>query len=182
VKELAGHVTLETEAKTERSLRTVAVPDFLIDELAQHLALYRGNPDADSESLVFVGPRGGVLRRRFVERVLRPAAGRVRADAVAQGRTHTAPSGLTFHALRHVAVTAMADAGVPFNVTQRRVGHSTARMTMERYSHRSSEADRSAAGALHRHFCEAFAPRSGTQVARRSDSADGPSHRPGSQA
>ena len=75
VKELAGHLSLEPEAKTEQSLRTLAVPTFLLDELARHLALYRVSPDADSEAaLVFVGPRGGVLRRRFVERVLRPAA------------------------------------------------------------------------------------------------------------
>ena len=58
------------------------------------------------------------------------------------------PEALTFHALRHVAVTAMADAGVPYNVTQRRAGHSTARMTMERYSHRSTDPDKDAAAAL----------------------------------
>ena len=67
------------------------------------------------------------------------------------------PAGLTFHALRHVAITAMADAGVPYNVTQRRAGHSTARMTMERYSHRSNEADRVAAASLQSYFCDAFA-------------------------
>ena len=182
VKELAGHVTLESEAKTQQSLRTVAAPDFLIDELAQHLARYRGSPAADSESLVFVGPRGGVMRRRFVERVLHPAAEKARADAVAQGRIPTVPPGLTFHALRHVAVTAMADAGVPYNVTQRRVGHSTARMTMERYSHRSSEADRAAAGALDRYFAEALAARSGTYLARRDGSAGGTSQSTRSQA
>ena len=125
VKELAGHLSLEPDAKTEQSLRTLAVPAFLIDELAQHLAVYRGSPDADSEALVFVGPKGGVLRRRFVERILRPTAEKIRAEAVAEGRTPTVPAGLTFHALRHVAVTAMADAGVPYNVTQPRAGHST---------------------------------------------------------
>jgi integrase len=55
--------------------------------------------------------------------------------------TPTVPEALTFHALRHVAVTAMADAGVHYNVTQRRAEHSTARMTMERYSHRSTDPD-----------------------------------------
>jgi integrase len=156
VKELAGHLSLELDAKTEQSLRTLVAPAFLVDELARHLALYRGSPDADSESLVFVGPKGGILRRRFVERVLRPAAERVRAEAIAAGRAPAVPVGLTFHALRHVAVTAMADAGVPYNVTQRRAGHSTARMTMERYSHRSTEADKAAAAALQSYFADAL--------------------------
>ena len=89
--ELAGHLSLEPEAKTEQSLRTLAAPTFLIDELAQHLALHRGSPAADSEALVFVGPKGGVLRRRFVERILRPTAERVRAEAIAAGRTPKRP-------------------------------------------------------------------------------------------
>jgi len=119
------------------------------------MALYRESPDADSEALVFVGPKGGVLRRRFVERILRPTAESVRAEAIAAGRAHPVPAGLTFHALRHVAVTAMADAGVPYKVTQRRAGHSTARMTMEHYSHRSTEADKAAAAALQSYFADA---------------------------
>ena len=119
VKELAGHLSLEPDAKTEQSLRTLAAPAFLIDELARHLALYRDSPEADSETLVFLGPKGGVLRRRFVERILRPTAERIRTEAITAGRTLAVPAGLTFHALRHVAVTAMANTGVPYNVTQR---------------------------------------------------------------
>jgi integrase len=164
VKELSGRLSLEPEAKTEQSLRTLTAPTFLIDELARHIALHRGSPDADSESLVFMGPRGGVLRRRFVDRVLRPTAERLQAEAIAQGRTPTVSVGLTFHALRHVAVTAMADAGVPYNVTQRRAGHSTPRMTMELYSHRSTEADKVAATALQSYFSDAFSDRAPQQV------------------
>jgi integrase len=166
VKELAGHLTVEPDAKTAQSLRSLVAPAFLIDELALHLALYRGSPEADSEALVFVGPKGGILRRRFVERILRPTAERIRAEAIAGGRVPPVPEGLTFHALRHVAVTAMADAGVPYNVTQRRAGHSTARMTMERYSHRSTEADKDAAAALQGYFSDAFSEQSGTDGAR----------------
>jgi integrase len=59
---------------------------------------------------------------------------------------------MTFHALRHSAVTAMAEAGIPYNVTQHRVGHATARLTMEVYSHQTWEADRAAAKALETHF------------------------------
>jgi len=174
VKELAGHLSIEPEAKTHRSLRTLAVPEFLIYELARHLTEYRGSrPEADSDELVFLGPRGGVLRRRFVERVLRPAVERILAEDAKAKREPVVPAALTFHALRHVAVTAMADAGVPFNVTQGRAGHSTAHMTLERYAHRSTEADKAAARALQSHFSEAFSNGTGTERARNTVTAVG---------
>ena len=158
VEELSGRLSIVPEAKTRSSLRTLAVPKFLMDELTRHLKEYR--PDVigrhlDPEALIFVGPRGGTLRRRFGERILQPAGERAGIS-----------TNLTFHALRHCAVTAMADAGVPYNVTQARAGHSTARMTMEVYSHRTTAADRVAAEALQSHFGEAFSPGSGTGVAR----------------
>ena len=109
----------------------------------------------DLDALILVGPRGGTLRRRFGERILRPA-----------GKRAGVSTSLTCHSLRHCAVTAMANAGVPYNVTQARAGHSTARMTMELYSHRTTAADRVAAEALRTHFGEAFAAGSGTSVAR----------------
>lgn len=156
IEEVAGHLRIVAEAKTKGSVRTLAAPVFVLNELARHLAEYRGAPRADSDELVFVGPRGGVLRRRFGERILQPAVERAGL-----------PAGLTFHGLRHSAVTAMADAGVPYNVTQSRAGHATARMTMELYSHRTTAADRAAADSLQTHFGPAFSGGSGTGVARK---------------
>jgi integrase len=141
VEELQGHLRLIPEAKTRSSLRTIAAPPFVIEAIAEHLALYSSAAQFGPEDLVFRGPRGGILRRRFGERVLRPALSQAGL-----------PESLTFHGLRHVAVTAMAEAGVPYSVTQRRVGHSTAKLTMELYSHRTTEADRLAALALERFF------------------------------
>lgn len=141
VEELQGHLRLVPEAKTRSSLRTIAAPPFVIDALAEHLARYGTGSQPEPNDLIFRGPRGGILRRRFGERILRPAV-----------RRAGLPESLTFHALRHVAVTAMAEAGVPYNVTQHRVGHSTARLTMELYSHRTTEADRAAAVALEEFF------------------------------
>ncbi|MFZ2059285.1 MAG: tyrosine-type recombinase/integrase [Acidimicrobiales bacterium] len=90
--ELSGHMRIVPEAKTRSSLRTLAVPGFLMDELARHLQQHRQdvigqyvNPDA----LIFVGPRGGTLRRRFGERILRPA-----------GKRAGISTSLTFHSLR----------------------------------------------------------------------------------
>ena len=139
VEELAGHLRIVPYGKTRTSLRSTAVPPFLVDALRTHVAEHR--TDAPVDGLLFVGPRSGTLRRNFVERVLRPASERAGL-----------PASLTFHGLRHVAVSSMAEAGVPYNVTQARAGHATARMTVELYSHRSNEADRAAAEALEGYF------------------------------
>ena len=143
VEELAGHVRIVPYGKTRTSLRSMTVPPFLLDALRAHVATYR--TEAAADGLLFVGPRSGILRRNFVERVLRPASERAGL-----------PASLTFHGLRHVAVSSMAEAGVPYNVTQARAGHATARMTVELYSHRSKEADRAAAQALEGYFGDAF--------------------------
>jgi integrase len=152
VKELGGHLSIEPEGKTSLSMRTLAVPPFLADALSIHIAAHRGGPPADSDELVFLGPRGGVLRRRFCERILRSAVERIRTKDADDGRECPVPSGLTFHGLRHIGVTAMADAGVSWNVTRSRAGHTTARPTMEIYGHRSPEADRGAADLLQAYF------------------------------
>ena len=158
VEELSGHMRIVPEAKTRSSLRTLAVPGFLMDELTRHLQQHRQaviGQHVVPDALTFVGPRGGTLRRRFGERILWPA-----------GKRAGLSTSLSFHSLGHCAVTAMADTGVPYNVTQARAGHSTARMTMEPYSHRTTAADRVAAEALQAHFGETFAAGSGTSVAR----------------
>jgi hypothetical protein len=63
----------------------------LMQELAEHLDAFR--PGAASGGLVFVGERGGVLRRTFLARVLKPAATRV-------GLAVGVRAGLDFHGLR----------------------------------------------------------------------------------
>lgn len=137
VEEVAGHVQLVAEAKTPAGLRTLTAPAFLIEELAEHLATHRAGARSDADALVFVGARGAVLRRRFGERILAPAVARAGLDP-----------GLTFHALRHVAITAMVEAGVHPRVMQGRAGHATSRLTMELYAHVPDTADRQAAEAL----------------------------------
>jgi len=141
VEEVAGHLEVVAEAKSTSSLRTLTAPPFLVEELAQHLALYRAESAAEQDALVFVGPRGGVLRRRFGERQLGPAV----------ERAGLAP-GLTFHALRHAAITAMVDAGVHPRVMQGRAGHATSKLTMELYAHVPDAADRLAAQALQEYY------------------------------
>ncbi len=120
VEEVAGHLAIVKEAKTTAALRTLSVPAFLIDELAEHLAKYRLGVAGDLEALVFVGPRGGVLRRRFGERIFAPAVAKAGLD-----------ESLTFHGLRHAAISTMVELGVHPRVMQGRAGHATAKLTME---------------------------------------------------
>lgn len=141
VEEVKGELRLVREAKTRSSLRTMAAPEFFVELLADHLRSHRRDVQGDPEALVFVGPRGSVLRRRFSERIFAPAVEKAGLDA-----------SLTFHGLRHVAFTAMVDAGVHPKVMQGRAGHSTSKLTMELYAHVPESADQQAAKALEDYY------------------------------
>jgi len=105
------------------------------DELAHHLAAHR--PGAGSADLVFTSPEGGLLRRYFAERVFNPAVKGAGLDR-----------GLTFHGLRHVAASLMVEQGEHPRVIQGRLGHATARLSMELYAHVPEAADRDVANHL----------------------------------
>lgn len=53
-----------------------------------------------------------------------------------------------FHSLRHAAATLSVAANVPPKVTARRLGHATAAITLDRYSHVTDELERAAAQAI----------------------------------
>lgn len=55
----AGHL-MAGAPKTERSRRTVTIPDFVTFELAEHLRGYPPGPNG----LVFTMPKGGPVRRQ----------------------------------------------------------------------------------------------------------------------
>ena len=94
---------------------------------------------------MFVGEHGGVLRRRFAERTFRPAVARAGLD-----------SSLTFHGLRHVAMSMLVEENVHPRVMQGRAGHASSKLTMELYTHVTDSADRDAANALDNRFRAAF--------------------------
>ena len=144
VEELAGHLTIVPEGKRPARLRTMAVPPFLLQWIDSHLATYRSDVLDDRDALVFVGPRGGILRRRFGERVLRPAAARAGLE------------GLTFHGLRHAATSSLVDVGVHPRVMATRIDRGTVKTTMEIYARTSSSADREAATLLQQRFASSF--------------------------
>jgi integrase len=63
---------------------------------------------------------------------------------------------ITFHGLRHVAMSTLVDANVHPRVMQSRAGHASSRLTMELYSHVAADTDRDAADALEERFNAPF--------------------------
>ena len=129
--EVSGHLHVE-EPKTSASRRTVAIPAWLGEELAFHLA-------GHDTQYVFTAPRGGPLRRSgFRFRVWVPAT--VRADL----------EGLRFHDLRHTHAAWLVGAGEHPKVIQARLGHASISTTLDRYGHLMDGLDEAAAEALPR--------------------------------
>lgn len=146
VAEVSGRLQ-PAATKSPSSRRTLSVPPFLMDMLAEHLAA-SGRPAP--EDLVFTAPAGGPLRAaNFRLRVWAPAVESARLGD------------LTFHGLRHAAASFMVGAGEHPRVIQRRLGHSTARLSLELYAHVSEAADREAATHLERLFTGAGDRRAG---------------------
>lgn len=138
-------------AKSRSSLRTLSVPRFLLEELADHLAAQRNQPEP--HELVFTGRQGAPLRRNFAARIFKPAVAAAGLDPA-----------LSFHGLRHVATSLMVEAGEHPRVIQQRLGHATARLSMELYAHVPEASDR----AVAKNLDARFAATTGTQRARRS--------------
>ena len=100
--------------KSHRS-RTVVIPTFLVDEMA---------PTLSGDGLVFASPTGQPLRSpNFLRRVWKPAV------------TECALRDLVPHDLRHTAASLAISAGASIKAVQRMLGHSSAQITLDRYTH-----------------------------------------------
>lgn len=116
------------EPKTERSRRTIALPDRLVSELREHrkeqsahrLRLGLGKDERD---LVFPTWDGAMRSpRSFTKEFSREIA--------AAGLSH-----VTFHGLRHTHITHLLRNGVPVHVVSQRAGHANPTVTLNVYSH-----------------------------------------------
>jgi integrase len=101
--------------------RTVRLPRFLREELAAHLAGRAVGP----QDLVFTAARGGPLRdSKWVPGYFKPA---VRAAGL--------PSNLRWYDLRHTCASLLIREGASVKAVQRQLGHATASITLDTYSH-----------------------------------------------
>lgn len=116
VAEVNGHLK-EGPTKTGAT-RIVALPPFLRKMLSEHLALY------PSKGYVFTSAKGHPLRKNFYRRDFVPAVARAKL-----------PRGLRFHDLRHTCAALLIANGAHPKEIQERLGHSTIRVTFDRYGH-----------------------------------------------
>ncbi len=103
------------DPKSAAGRRAVAVPDDLLDELKQHLAKYA---EAGEDGRVFVGPKGGKLRRQNFRKIW------IKALADAKVRE------VHFHDLRHTGNQFAADEGATLRELMERMGHASSRAAM----------------------------------------------------
>lgn len=122
--------------KTKAARRTVSLPRFLCDALAQHLARY------PSESgLVFTSSEGGPIRwTNFRRRVWQPAV------AASVGEP------CRFHDLRHSHAALLIAQGEHPKVIQGRLGHTSIKTTLDTYGHLFEGLDEAAADRLEEAF------------------------------
>lgn len=116
--DLAGHISFRPP-KTRAALRTISVPAFVIDELAQI-------PDrpASPRALVFTSPEGQPVR---------PTLFRRRYWAPAVNAAGLSP--LRIHDLRHTAVALWIAAGANPKQVAARAGHTSVSVVLDRYGH-----------------------------------------------
>jgi integrase len=149
----AGVVELKTgqlvtgPPKSEAGNRVLSIPDFLLEDVAEHLATFTGPGPA---ALVFTGPKGAQLRRSNFSRQWNAATGKAGL------------SGFHFHDLRHTGNQLANDEGASLRDLMDRMGHSTTRAALI-YQHRSKRRDQKIADAI---SARVKAERSGTRRAR----------------
>jgi integrase len=144
--EVAGEFGIKQRAKTDSSLRCLALPDFLVAELRSHKAqqtearLALGGYWRADLDLVFCASGGEPYPPSALTRA---------ASTIA--RAAGLPSAVApLHGLRHGHATAMMAEGVPLKIASARLGHSTTRITADLYQHATQELDRAAADAIQR--------------------------------
>lgn len=118
---VASRQVLERQPTKNRRKRTIKIPRFLAEQLAEHL----GPRAADRNALVFPGADGGPMRHNTWYRVHF-------VPAVRQAGLNPA---LRFHDLRHTCASMLAAQGHPLLAVSRHLGHSSIQVTDNVYAH-----------------------------------------------
>jgi len=112
--------------KTAASVRTIPLPQVVLDALAVHVAEQGTAPDG----LLFTSELGTPMRRTaYGSRVWRPAM-------VSAGTP-----GVGFHSLRHFYASLLIRHGESVKTVQARLGHASAAETLDTYSHLWPDSD-----------------------------------------
>jgi integrase len=132
------------EPKSRRAHRTIALPALARDALRRQAETQVRDRDAagsawqDRDGLIFADPIGRLLHPESVTSAWR-------ALVVRTGIGH-----LRLHDLRHTAATLSLSAGIPVQDVADMLGHSSASITLDVYSHAVAEGPRRVADAMDR--------------------------------
>lgn len=118
--------------KTPSSVRTIPVPQAVLDELAAHLARFGEGP----ERLIFTDDKGDPIRRNALGHQWRRAAEKV-------GIVDRSP-----HDLRHYAASVLIREGASVKAVQKHLGHASATTTLDTYAHLWPDAEETTRSAL----------------------------------
>lgn len=124
--ELAGRFHDE-DPKSKRGRRTLTLPATALDAVIP-LVVLDGVQD-DRERRIFLGPRGGMIRREKFYKIWHTATAAAGVE------------GLRIHDLRHTHISWLISAGVPLTAISRRAGHASIAITSDRYGHLLDEVD-----------------------------------------
>jgi len=115
--------------KTKASVRTIPLPQVVVDALAAHLAAFPASDGGAFPGLVFTRSGEPWTRQRFGH-VWRPVA-----------RAAGLPAGTGFHALRHYYASLLIRHGESVKTVQARLGHASATETLDTYAHLWPDSD-----------------------------------------
>jgi integrase len=102
--------------------RVIVLPRRIAEQLAAHLA---ERVPEEPDALLFSNKVGNPLRNsNFRHRIWQPAC-----------KESGMPEGLRIHDMRHTAASLAVSAGANLKAVQRLLGHASATMTLDRYSH-----------------------------------------------
>ncbi len=116
---LSGQTPALGPTKTPSSVRTIPVPDGVLDVLARHVEQHT----PEGSELLFVDHKGDPIRRNTLSDVWGRAARKAGVE------------GFTPHDCRHYAASVMIAQGANVKAVQRHLGHASATTTLDTYAH-----------------------------------------------
>jgi len=143
--ELRDGTRIIGEPKSAAGRRRVAIPDAVVEAVRHHLTAYA---QPGPNSLVFIGPNGGPLRRGHFSRQWRALAQEAGVEE------------LRFHDLRHTGNTLAAMTGASTKELMSRMGHPSVRAALL-YQHATEEREHVIASGLSAMILEARVARDG---------------------
>jgi integrase len=133
--EMEDGTQIDDDPKSAAGRRTTSIPAALRTDIEIHLSRYA---EPGPTGRLFLGPQGGIPRRRNFNRIWKRALKEAGVPAVLD---------LHVHDLRHTGSTWSAQSGATLKEVMARIGHSSTRAAMI-YQHATRERDQAIAAAL----------------------------------